>query len=66
MLIGNHSTASGKVNEKELFYIMSRGIEYKDAVKLIVRAKFNKIVERIKNEDIKKEVLNEIDRRLEK
>ncbi len=62
---GNHSTASGKVDEQELFYIMSRGISYKDAVKLIVRAKFNKILERISNEELKQEVLDEIDRRLE-
>ena len=38
---GNHSTASGKVDEKQLFYIMTRGISYKEAVKLIVKSKFN-------------------------
>ena len=62
---GNHSTASGKVDEKELFYIMTRGISYKEAVKLIVKSKFNKIIEKISDEDLKSEILNEIDKRLD-
>ena len=62
---GNHSTASGKVDAQELFYIMSRGIAYNDAIKLIVKSRFNKILERIKDEDLKTEILQEIDRRLD-
>lgn len=62
---GNHSTASGKVDEKELFYIMTRGISYKEAIKLIVKAKFNKILERITEEKVKQEIIEEIDRRLD-
>ena len=62
---GNHSSAAGKVGEKELFYIMSRGFNIKEAMKLIVRAKFNKILENIENEDLKEEILNEIDTRLD-
>lgn len=62
---GNHSTASGKADEKELFYIMSRGLSYKEAIKLMVKARFNKILERIKEEEIKNEVLEEIDRILD-
>ena len=62
---GNHSTSSGKIGEKELFYIMSRGFEYKDAMKLMVRAKFNKILENIKDEELKEEILIEIDKRLD-
>ena len=61
---GNHSTASGKVDSKSLFYIMSRGLSYKEAVKLIVKSNFNKIITRIKDEEIKTKVLEEIDRRL--
>ena len=62
---GNHSTASGKVDEKQLFYIMTRGISYKEAVKLIVKSKFNKIIERITDEELKNEILSEIDKRLD-
>jgi Fe-S cluster assembly scaffold protein SufB len=35
---GNHSSSAGKVGEKELFYIMSRGFNFKEAMKLMVRA----------------------------
>ena len=62
---GNHSSSAGKIGEKELFYIMSRGFELKEAMKLMVRARFNKILENIKNEDLKKEILQEIDNRLD-
>lgn len=62
---GNHSSSAGKVGEKELFYIMSRGFELKEAMKLMVRAKFNKILENIKNEDLKNEILDSIDKILD-
>ena len=62
---GNHSSAAGKIGEKELFYIMSRGLELKEAMKLLVRAKFNKILESIKNEGLKCKIIDEIDKRLD-
>ena len=61
---GNHSTASGKVENKELFYIMSRGLSYKEAIKLIVKARFNNILARIKDEDLRNEIISKIDGRL--
>lgn len=62
---GNHSTSAGKVGEKELFYLMSRGIEKKEAMKLMVKARFYKILEGIKKEELKKGILQEIDARLD-
>ena len=62
---GNHSSSAGKIGEKELFYIMSRGFELKEAMKLMVRAKFNKILANIKNVELVEEILNEIDKRLD-
>lgn len=62
---GNHASSAGKVDEKALFYIMSRGFSYKEAMKLIVKTKFNNILETIKNNDLKEEIINEIDRRLD-
>lgn len=59
---GNHSTASGKVDKSELFYIMSRGLSYTEAIKLIVKARFNKIIDNLENENIKKEILEKIDK----
>ena len=65
MLSGNHSSSAGKIGEKELFYIMSRGFELKEAMKLMVRAKFNKILKNIKDEELRNQILNEIDDRLD-
>lgn len=62
---GNHSSSAGKIGEKELFYIMSRGFKLKEAMKLMVRAKFNKILENIDNEELKEEIIYEIDKRLD-
>lgn len=62
---GNHSTSSGKAGEKELFYIMSRGFEFKEAMKLLVKANFNKILDNIKNEELKNEILEVIDKKLD-
>ncbi len=61
---GNHSTATGKVGNKELFYIMSRGFSKKDAIKLAVQAKLSQIVDKIENEELRQEIIDEIDNRL--
>lgn len=61
---GAHSSSAGKIGEKELFYIMSRGFDLKEAQKLLVRANFNKILENIKNEELKLKILEEIDLKL--
>lgn len=44
---------------------MSRGLTQKEANKLIVRAKFNKIIKTISNEDLKCQIIKEIDKRLD-
>lgn len=61
---GNHSTASGKVNSKVLFYIMSRGPSYKEAVKLLVKSRFIKIIEQISDQNLKNEIISKIDEKL--
>ena len=62
---GNHSSSAGKIDDDVLFYIMSRGISEKDAMKLIVKSKFNKILENVKNIELKEQILEEIDNRLD-
>ena len=58
---GSHSTACGKVENDSLFYIMSRGIEYKEAVKLIVKSRFNNIINNLKDEEIKEAIIERIE-----
>ncbi|MBQ9280094.1 MAG: SufD family Fe-S cluster assembly protein [Clostridia bacterium] len=62
---GNHASSAGKVGEKELFYIMSRGFSFKEAMKLVVRARFNNIISEIEDEKLRDEILEEIDIRLD-
>lgn len=62
---GNHSTAAGKIDLNQLFYLMTRGFSKEDAQKLIVKAQFSKILEKISQEELKNEILNEIDKRLD-
>ena len=54
---GNHSSAAGKIGEK--------GFNKKDALKLMVRARFNNVLENIRNQILKEQILEEIDSRLE-
>ena len=61
---GNHSNSAGKIDEDKLYYIMARGISKKDAQKLIVKAKFNGVLEKIDDADLKEELLNIIDEKL--
>ena len=61
---GSHSTAAGKADDDRLFYIMSRGISEKEAMKLIVKANFNKILENIKDEELKQKIIDEIDSKI--
>ena len=61
---GEHATASGKIDPKQLFYIMSRGLDLKEAQKLIIRAGFNEFLEQITKEKLKEEILEKINQKL--
>ena len=63
-VVGNHSNSAGNIDADKLYYIMSRGLSFEEARKMIVKAKFNSIIEKIQNKQIHKEIINEIDRRL--
>lgn len=61
---GKHSSSVGKVDDKQLFYVMSRGFSFSEAQKLIVQAKFDCILKNIFNEKLRKELVEKIDRKL--
>lgn len=61
---GEHAASSGKVDEDKLFYLMSRGFTKEEAMKLIVEASFNPIIDRIPLEDMRDIIRKEIARRL--
>lgn len=61
---GNHSSSVGKINKKQLFYIMSRGLSKLEATKLIVKANFANILNGLFDENLKKDILNKIDEKI--
>lgn len=61
---GQHAASAGKINEDKLFYLMSRGLNYNEARKLIIETEFNPIINKIPLKDLKFRVLDEIKRRL--
>lgn len=61
---GQHAASAGKINEDKLFYLMSRGLSYNEARKLIIETEFNPIINKIPLKDLKFRVLDEIKRRL--
>ena len=61
---GNHASSSGKIDTKTLFYIMSRGFSEKDAIKLVVKAKFECVLNTIDDWQLREEILNRIDEEL--
>lgn len=59
---GEHGVASGKIDKNKLFYIMTKGISYEDARKLIVKANFNDIIRKINDESLEKLIDEEINK----
>ena len=61
-VVGAHGVSTGKIDEEKLFYLMSRGIEEKDAKRLIINANYNTVIDNIPDEntkDLLRRVINE-------
>jgi Fe-S cluster assembly protein SufD len=54
------------LDDEQLFYLMSRGIEEADARRLVVRGFFNEVISLIGNEEIQERLMTRIDSELEK
>lgn len=61
---GEHAASAGKVDADKLFYMMSRGFSKEEAIKLIVEASFNPVIDKIPMEDIREIIRKEIHNRL--
>lgn len=61
-----HASTTGRFDDEQLFYLMSRGINIDDARRLVVRGFFNEIIGQIKNPEIEERLMNHIDIELEK
>lgn len=61
-----HASTTGRFDDEQLFYLMSRGINQSDARRLVVRGFFNEIVSQIGIESIQDRLMSRIDNELEK
>ena len=61
-----HASTTGRFDDEQLFYLMSRGITLEDARRLVVRGFFNEIISEIQNEDVQERLMNRIDGELER
>ncbi len=55
-LEASHGSTTGQLNEDELFYLRSRGIEFLEAKKMLIEAFANEMIDKIKSENIKESV----------
>ena len=58
---GAHGISSGKVDKEKLFYLMTRGYSKKEAERMIIIANFTSIINEIKDEETKEEILKRIE-----
>ncbi|MBA5850401.1 Fe-S cluster assembly protein SufD [Clostridium sp. cel8] len=63
---GQHATGVGKIDQDQLFYLMSRGLKYSEAEKLIIEARFSPVFDRVPAEDLRLFLSEELKRRLVK
>lgn len=61
-----HASTTGRFDDEQLFYLMSRGIDIDNARRLVVRGFFNEIISQINNEVIENRLMQRIDSELEK
>lgn len=61
-VIGEHAASAGQVNEQQLFYLMSRGFQEKEAKRMIIHGTFSKIIDEIPMDDLR----NTLEDRLER
>lgn len=61
-----HASTTGRFDDEQLFYLMSRGIAKEEARRLVIRGFFNEIITQINNEEIENRLMSRIDSELAK
>ncbi|MDO4266583.1 MAG: SufD family Fe-S cluster assembly protein [Eubacteriales bacterium] len=61
---GQHAASSGKPDERELYYLCTRGLTPKEANRLIVEGRFAPVIDRIPDDEVREILSAEIERRL--
>jgi Fe-S cluster assembly protein SufD len=61
-----HASASGRFDDEQLFYLQARGINDREARRLVVRGFLNEIIQKIGNEEIESRLSASIEAELER
>ena len=61
-----HASTTGRFDDEQLFYLMSRGVNEADAKRLVVRGFFNEIISTIGIDDVQVRLMARIDEELAK
>jgi Fe-S cluster assembly protein SufD len=56
----SHGATIGKINEEDIFYLMSRGIPRDTAVRMVVEGFFYKVFDRMHNERVKEKLFSAV------
>lgn len=59
-----HASTTGRFDDEQLFYLMSRGISIEDARRLVVRGFFSEVISEIADSDVQDRLMNRIDAEL--
>lgn len=59
-----HASATGRFDDEQLFYLESRGIPEEVARQLVVRGFFVEVLSRIADDDLRREILSNIENRI--
>jgi Fe-S cluster assembly protein SufD len=60
-----HASATGRFDDEQLFYLMSRGIPSDEARKLVVRGFFNELLAKVPLDDLRERLATTIEARLD-
>ena len=63
-VIGNHASSAGRLDEDMLFYLMTRGLNRKEAEGMVVEARMIPTLDRIPVEELRASIRNEIHERI--
>ena len=61
-----HASTTGRFDDEQLFYLMSRGIPMADARRLVIRGFFGEIIAKIGNSEVEERLMNRVDEQLAK
>jgi Fe-S cluster assembly protein SufD len=60
----SHAATVGQLDEEEVFYLMSRGIPKREAVRLVIFGFFGEVLEQLEIPEVRKELVRAIERKL--